>query len=67
MLEIKWNTKAQDMVGVSYWSTREGQSILPFTFKFLAHDDNFKRHQFSAVLVLLALDFTEFSNIPYMT
>lgn len=42
MLEIKRNTKAQDMVGVSYWSTWEGQSILPFTFKFRAHDDNFK-------------------------
>lgn len=28
------------------------------SFKFLAHDDNLKRHQFSAMLVLLALDFT---------
>lgn len=40
MLETKWNTTAQGMAGVSYWSTREGQSILTFTFKFLAHDDD---------------------------
>lgn len=58
MLETKWNTIAQGMAGASYWSTREGLSILPFTFMSLAHDDNLKRHQFSTVLVSLALDFT---------